>query len=88
MQKQRHTDTALDELLTHKELNSWLYFDDLWNAVTYTRVGTVWTPLLPKDWYKPAQEIRRYRAGSRTDPDAVPGTMARQGYGHSALTVA
>jgi hypothetical protein len=39
-------------------MNSWCYFDDLWTAVTYRDFGTVWTPLMPDDWYRARRDFR------------------------------
>jgi hypothetical protein len=57
-------------------LNSWLWFDDLWNGVAYSYVGTVWNRNMPQTWYLPrrgvaGEEQRSLPFESRYPPGAM-----------------
>ncbi len=58
----------MGELARQGRLNAYLYFNDLWNAVAYTRLSTVWHPGAGTHLFRPR---KRY-----ADPDAGPPPLA------------
>jgi hypothetical protein len=46
MEAQRADDAVFAELKVRSRMDSFLYFEDLWNRLAYTRISTVWYPLL------------------------------------------
>lgn len=50
---ERHNLPEFAELHTGAQINSWCWFNDLWNDFTYNYAGTVWNKLMADNWYLP-----------------------------------
>jgi hypothetical protein len=61
------------ELRLQARQNAWCYFDDLWNALAYRRLSTVWAPFV---WDHPFRPRQRF-----ADPDPGTALPFEQRYG-------
>jgi hypothetical protein len=73
---ERHNQPVFTELHTRARVNNWCRFDDLWSAVTYNQVGTVWNAIMPDTWYVPRRKLQ--------DPGAAAPPLERR---YSAATL-
>jgi lysophospholipase L1-like esterase len=60
----------MEELARQGRVNAYLYFNDLWNALAYTRLSLVWHPGACTHMFRPR---KRY-----TDPDLGPPPLAHR----------
>lgn len=56
-QRRKQGDHSLTELKAGRRLDGRLYYQDLWTAWTYTKLSTVWAPLLRNHFPRPRQAI-------------------------------